>query len=271
MVRGSPRIDTQPYTALTPHLTLPPFLDERVVYHHSFEHDTAEANPAGLVQFKPVPRIDNGLHGSAARLGEKQELTLSGSALSPHTPITISFWWAVEDPLEPNAGIGFFALTSRGRGFISNFVRGGPWCALTDSAYCFQVYHLPGIKNINSVFDRQFRQRFAQGPNAWHHTVLTVSLGNRLALFVDGRRVALHLLAGRSLRVTDGFERLSFGQHNRRALRIDELTVLDLALSDEQVTRFHGMVRSLQETGHLGPVSFGHGHGHGHGKGRGKK
>jgi len=246
-----PPVDSTPYPVRTSHLTLPPFLEERVIYHHSFGTPEPDINPAKATQARPPTIVPAGFAGAGCFMDDPQGVQVDCPAFSPHRALTLSFWWAVKEPLQPNGGMNIFALRNRGRGYISNFVRGGPWCALQDSAFCFQLYNLQGIKNVHSNFDRQFRQRYTQSPTAWHHTVLTASLGSRLALFVDGQRVGLYQLSGRALREADALCRLGFGCHNQKGLFIDEVTVLDVALSDEQVVQWHTMIRSLEKTGHL--------------------
>lgn len=246
-----PPVDSTPYAVQTPHLTLPPFLEERVIYHHSFATAEPDINTVGATQARPPTIVANGFAGAGCFTDDPKGGQVACPAFSPHRALTLSFWWAIEEPLELNGGISIFSLRNKGRGYISNFVRGGPWCALKDSAFCFQLYNLQGVKNVHSNFDRQFRQHYPQGPTAWHHTVMTVTLGRRIALFADGQRVGLYQLSGRALRESDALCQLSFGNHNKKGLFIDEVTVLDVALSDEQAVQWHTMIRSLEETGHL--------------------
>ncbi len=235
----------------TPYLMLPPFLERRVIYYHSFAGEEPEINRAEATASSPLSPLAAGFHGRCARLAAGRGFTVASPAFSPHRPITVSFWWCIPEPLPENAGLNLFALTNSGRGYISSFAKGGPWCGLTDTAFCFQVYNLPGIKNVHTILERGFRQLYSQGPGEWHHTVLTLSLGSRLALQVDGERVSLALLSGRTLQADDNLRQLGFGRHNQRALLLDEVVIMDVALTDEQARAYFRMIRSLEETGHL--------------------
>ena len=46
-------VDSTPYRVQTSHLTLPPFLEERVIYHHAFATAEPDLNTAGATQVQP--------------------------------------------------------------------------------------------------------------------------------------------------------------------------------------------------------------------------
>jgi hypothetical protein len=243
-------LDDSPYEHPTPRATLPPFLAARAVYFHSFATRTPEIDRVGARPSGEPLLAKTGFAGRCMDLPGKRPFTLESGRLSPHRPLTLAFWWSLPDGMEPNGGTGFFAF--RGKGYVSDFVRGGPWCALRDSAHVFQVWSFPGADNVNGVFDRRFRQDTTLGRGEWHQTVFTASGGTEFTLYLNGRPVFNCRLKSRALREGDGVRRLTLGPaHGGARLLVDELVILDIALRPQEVSEFHGQVRSLKETGLL--------------------
>ena len=74
-----------------------------------------------------------------------------------------------------------------GRGYISAFARGGPWCGLKDTAGVVQVYSIPGITNINGIYDTHLRDSLSLRKDQWHHTAMVVSAASLVSVFTDGK------------------------------------------------------------------------------------
>lgn len=249
---GEGRVDSAPYAACSAHVTLPPFLENRLLYFHSFAKPEPDVNALGFESPKKPAVAAEGFSGGCAVL--KGELVLQPSKqpgakpLSLDRPLTIGFWWCAPDGLPANAGGGFFSVNCQ-HGYLSNFIRGGPWCELRDSANVFQVYSFPGMGNYNGIFDYTFRQGVALGKDQWHCTVLTVSNASEMRLYVDGKLAAEFAARGRSFTASDAVQRLAFGSFPGAGLYVDELMILDVALSAEQVAFCYEAVRSLRQVG----------------------
>lgn len=239
-----------------PHLTVPPFVEERLVYFHPFDAEAPTLNRASVSATGRPVLVDEGFSGRCAAMAGGRPFVLTGAALSPHRPLTVAFWWSLPDGLERNAGGQFLAITGRTGGYISVFVRGGPWCALHDSAHVMQVYRFRGIQDHNGIFDRTLRQNVSLGRANWHLTVLTVANGAEIKLYLDGELAADHDLRGRALTEEDGLERLTLGPFaGPSGLYVDELMILDAALDGRQVRAMYDAVRSLKDIGMINAAS----------------
>ena len=115
---------------------LPPRLADRVVFYHSFAKGPTEPdlNLIGakltLAENGPVPGLAGPgyMAGSGTAAKRKGALVLQSPVLSVHRPLTVMFWWRLDEPMREETGFGVLAL--RGQGWISTFVAGkGPWCA----------------------------------------------------------------------------------------------------------------------------------------------
>ncbi len=220
--------------------SLPPFLEEHVVYFNSFskEDGRAEINTASAEQDQPVSITRDGFTASSLGISPQKKFLITSRHFSPHRPLTLSFWWAVEEELAKNAGGGFVAFTGAGRRYISNFCRGGPWCGLDDTAFCFQAYNFPGIQNVHSTFDRNFRQHYPVGGGIWHHTVLTFTMGSQITLYVDGSLAAQYTLKGGTFKAADKVHSIRFGGFPSR-LFLDDIMVLNTALDRTAVQAYY--------------------------------
>lgn len=248
-------VDRAPWPELSPHVTLPPFLDARVIYFNGFESPEGDppivrkkiAHPKSM-QGEPA---DGGYAGRALRLTGRDRLALEGEALSPVEGRTLGFWWCLDEALPHNGGFGLFAWRGRGRRYLSHFARGGPWCGLRDSALVMQVYNFDGIRNVNGILDRHLRDHVALTAGAWHHTAVTVTGGSRMTVYLDGVRVGTAQMLGRTLRPADALNRLEIGGSGK-GMRIDEVTVLDVSLKEEEVGYWVKTMTMLRDSGHLG-------------------
>jgi hypothetical protein len=251
-------VDHTPWPELSPHVTLPPFLDARVIYFNGFE--SPEGDPPIVRKQIAHPKsmqgelADGGFAGSALRLTGRDRLAIEGDALSPHRGRTLGFWWCLDEALPHNGGFGLFAWRGRGRRYLSHFARGGPWCGLRDSALVMQVYNFDGIRNVNGILDRHLRDHVALTAGAWHHTAVTVTGGSRMTVYLDGVRVGTAQMLGRTLRPADALQRLEIGGSGK-GMRIDEVTVLDVSLKEEEVGYWVKTMTMLRDSGHLGAKS----------------
>ncbi len=234
------RVDRRPYEQLTGHLAIPPQMETRVIYFNTFSHPAGkpEINPAGATARKAGTVVPGGFFGRCLLLEKGRRLRIESPSFSPHRPLTVIAWWRIEAPLEKqNQGGGIMALRGPGRGYLSLFARGGPWCGLNDTHFVLQVYNIAGIKNVNGIFEGGFRRRYAAAPPRWHNVVLTVETGSLVGVYVDGERKQRYALSGRRFTADDNLSGIEFGGF-AAGLRVDEITVLDAALKERDIARY---------------------------------
>lgn len=239
------------FTVLAPagaDILCPPEWDPSVIYYQTFdgEKGAPEVNTAGLeVQTSPVPgpggfRGRCGVPGPGA--GEKElYLGSKGDALSPHRPLTIMFWWAPAHVIDKNNGYGLIQL-SAGRGFIAAFAKGGPWCGLQDTAGVLQVWDLPGITNVNAIYNTALRQTLDLNKGAWHHTAMVISGASLVTLYTDGVKVYETRAQGRTFSAADGFNLLKIGPE----LMLDEVMILNRPLDADAIADYVSSTRQMR-------------------------
>ncbi len=234
---------------------IPPAWEDRVIFYAGFEGGDGkpELNLADLeVRAMPTAAV-NGVFGRAgAPTAGRRTLVVSGAALSPHRPVAISFWWSVRTPVKVNGGFGLWHLDG-GRGMCSLFARGGPWCGLRDTAAVFQVYYLPGIHNVNGIFDRRIRETLDLSPGAWHHTAIVFTAASAAAVYIDGRRVFSTRLRGREFAATDRLNRMTFGSGHGTPVALDEVMVLNRPLTAAEIADYVRAVRQMRTVGRPSP------------------
>jgi len=230
-------------------LYLPPSWGEHVVFYHSFSRGTEQPEI-------PLPggRVVNGQHGDRVAgltgpgfrpAGGKAALTVQQMHWPLTDPITVSMWWRLDEPMQPETG--FHLITLAANGYISNFVRGnGTWCALREPTFVIQSYNFPGISNVNGIGygDAWVTEK------VWHHVAITISEGSRVTVYWDGRPRSEFALKGRLFATEDVVRSIQWGPHwLGHAMTIDELIVLDRALAAEQVADYVTAVQKLAEVG----------------------
>lgn len=225
---------------------LPEGFERFVIYYNDFEGDNGKStlNPFAIKENFNPSALTTGLIGKGY-LAEGNGFSLQSPALSPHKSLTISIWWALKKEHKPGQGFVIFSLN--GKGFISNFVRGGggdPWCGLTKPAGVFQVYYFPGIQNINGIYDFDITRSLDLRGGVWHNTIATFSCGREITLYEDGKRVGKWVLS-RELREDDGITTLSFA--SGEPLFIDEVLVLRGIMRDEDIERYYNILKGLRE------------------------
>jgi len=234
-----------------PYLYLPPALEDRLVYYRTFDSPggKAEVDTLTATEHRAPALASSGLVGKSGLTGgpAKAAWRLNAAGLSPHRPLTVMFWWRLPDGCPENGDYALLQLN--GRGYLSTFGRGGPWCALSDTAAVLQIWNLPGIPNVNHIYDRGARQTLALDQRAWHHTALTVAGGTMVRLYTDGLPSAHSQLEGRPLGADDQINGLELGAESGLATAFDEVIVLARVLSDEEVADYVRGVRALLAIG----------------------
>jgi hypothetical protein len=245
-------VSARPVRAAGPcdqYLYIPPDLERSVVFYHSFsggieqpEINLLKAAIAGSAQGRRVP----GLTGAAWQpIGQRGALSLAKLSWPLTKPITASLWFRLDEKMQPQTS--FHLLSLRANGYLSNFVRGrGEWCALTQPTFVVQLYHFPGISNVNGI---HFGPAWL-AENQWHHAAMTVSEGSRVKVYWDGRLRSDLAAKGRLFDARDVVKEMQFGPHwLGHPMTIDEVLLLDRALTDEEVCAYVEAVRKLAEAG----------------------
>jgi len=221
-----------------------------VIYYQSFDADKGEPeiNTAGLqihARLGVRPGGFRGKCGSPEGASDPQRvlrLVSPGLDLSPHRPLTILFWWAVPQDLPPQGGFDLIYLVAR-QGFISTFARGGPWCGLADTAGVVQVYGIPGISNVNGVYDTRWREHLGLRAGQWHHTAMVISAASLVTVYTDGQRIFETRTQGRPFAVEDGFRSLNLGG----GVCLDEVLILRRPLDAESIAEYAAGMWRMRE------------------------
>jgi hypothetical protein len=231
-------------------LYLPPKIADRVVFYHSFEKGlkAPEINLIGakvtLAENEPAQGLAGSgyMAGSGKTAKKKGGYVLQSAALSVHKPITVMFWWRLDEPMQETTGFNVVAL--RGKGWISNFVAGkGPWCGLKEPTYCFQNYNFPGMENCNDVWGG----RVWVEAGVWHHAALTVSGAADIRIYWDGQVRTRHAPKGRLFKEGEIASAELGTSGNGPAMTLDEVLVLDRALTAEEIAAYVTAAQKLAE------------------------
>lgn len=228
---------------------VPPSWESRLTYYNSFDSPdgSAEVNVAGLTEKAKPATGPGGIVGRCARSEGRQGLALSGAALSPHRPLAVSFWWALLEEAKLDSGFSLLHL-SGSKGFVSHFARSGPWCGLERPAAVLQVYYLPGIANVNGIYDWDLLGHLNLQPGVWHHTALVFSAASLVELYTDGRKVWEVRLTGRNFAESDGLSELVLGGlHGGLRVALDEVMILDRPLTAAEIGDYCAVMGQLGE------------------------
>lgn len=230
-------------------LYLPPWLEDRVVYYQPFEDDaeTPAVNTIGVETEIRRGALAPGVSGrglqDTAPANSASTLVLRSPALAPDRPLTLSLWWRLDAPMAPETC--FHLLTLRGEhGMLSHFVRGkGEWCALAEPRFVLQIMSHKGIPEVNGIWD---------GPawveaGIWHHTAMVCRQATEVEVYLDGARRSHHAIKGRPFAVRDGGTLELGPDWLFHPMTLDELVVLDRALSADEVAAYVLAVRRLRE------------------------
>jgi len=230
---------------------IPPDWADRVVYYNSFERgiDQPEVNSTGGRTTGPRSAGVEGLAGKGcdfpARTDAKRGLVLSGVSFPLHRPLTVMLWWKPTAPMRQTSGFHLISLS--GKGYISNFVRGqGDWCGLKEPTFVLQVYNWQNVPNYNGI-------RHGSGwveADRWHHAAIVVSKGSNVRVYWDGKLRCDYTIEGRLFRPDDVIKGIELGPHWLfHPMTIDEVMILDKALSPEEIAGYIVAVRELSVMG----------------------
>jgi hypothetical protein len=230
------------------YLYLPPALAGSVVFYHSFSQgpDKPEVNLlSGSVLQARGGRLAEALTGSGWSPTERTAgLSLTKLDWPLTKPITVGLWFRLDEPMKAETGFHLVGLHAA-RGYISNFAAGkGPWCALKEPTFVVQLYNFPGISNVNGIYSGTAWLAEKQ----WHHAALTVSEGSRVRVYWDGRIRSEFTAVGRLLGPQDVVRTVELGPRGQgHPMTIDELMILDRALSPAEVAAYVEAVTKLAE------------------------
>jgi hypothetical protein len=230
----------------------PQWFARSLAYYQGFESavDAPAVNDAGLVADVSARRGADASQAAGPEIAEsgfvgrgltihdwRAPFALSGAALSPHRPMTLSFWWALTADLPVDGGYTLFELT--GKGLVSLFCRGkGEWCALQSPAGVFQVYYFQGIQNVNGIYDFDLLSHLDLRAGAWHHSAVTFRLGRMAEVYTDGQRVFDVSISGRAFAPEDDLTHLAFPG----PMVLDEVALLSQAVDGDLLADyFRGM------------------------------
>jgi len=246
----SPRADaplrtTPAYHELMPGLSLPPSFEDRLIYYQSFDtpDGAPEMNATGSTPNALEP-LAGGIRGRCA-LGTKDTgLHLTSEAFSPHRPLTLSLWWALEQDAAIDGVFGIFSLN--GRGFISHFSRGkGEWCALQRPVGVVQVYNLPGIANVNGIYEGDLLGKLDLRAGVWHHSAAVIRAASLVEVYTDGVKVFESRNNGRGFLPEDTLHDLRLGSYWGTPTYVDEVMILQRALLPDEIAGYADMTRQM--------------------------
>jgi hypothetical protein len=237
---------TPAYATLLPSISLPPTFEDRLLYYQSFDSPDGapEVNGTGSAPNALEPQPD-GIRGRCALGAQDTGLHLNSEAFSPHRPLTASFWWALVEDARIDGVFGLFHLTN-GRGFISHFSRGqGEWCALQRPAGILQVYNLDGIANVNGIYEGDLLGKLDLRAGVWHHTAIVIRGASLVEVYTDGLKVFETRNNGRSFAPEDKLHDLRVGSFWGAPALIDEVAILQRALSAEEIADYVHAIRQM--------------------------
>jgi len=238
---------------------VPPWFAPAVVYHNAFEGDQGEPSlcwadlrtsfdPALIQEVAPgAPRpptlAEAGLFGRCLSVQDSRApFELDGPAVSPHRPLTLSFWWAL--PYDLTLEGGYQLLQLNGKGMIALFSRGrGEWCALERPAGVFQVYYFGGIQNVNGIYDFDLMSHYDLKAGVWHHAAVVFRRAATAQAYVDGKLVFEVTISGREWTTSDALQSLTLGG----PLYLDEVMLLDRAVDADMVADYYQGISRLRE------------------------
>ena len=233
----------------TPYISLPPSWEDRVIYYQSFDQGKPEINTSGIELVEMMDTGSAGIRGRCAIPSEAKSIQLKGKALSPDKPLVVSFWWSIQKEADKDSSFGLFHLTN-GKGFISNFVRSGPWCALEKPAAVLQIYYLHDIQNVNGIYDYDIVNSLALKREEWHHTAIIFTAGSMVSIYTDGKMVSHIRLTGRSFSESDNLKIMILGSNGGLPIALDEIIILDRPLMDEEIAEYVNIIRQMDRVGY---------------------
>ena len=224
--------------------TVPPELESRVQFRHSFENsiEKPEQNAIGSkIEQAGGSITEHGFFGKGFKVADfgvktSKPLRFISESLSPDRPITIMLWWRLDEEMAETGGYGILRLFHPEKGgYISCFVTGkGDWCALKQPTWIYQFYNFPELANNNNPWTG----RAATKAGDWHHTALTISNAREISWYQDGQLKLMFIAKGRDLSKGE-LRAMDIGDtHQRQPMTIDEVLVLDRALSPDEIADY---------------------------------
>ena len=251
-VTAPPPLRTDPpYTGLSPCVAIPPFLEDRLLYHNGFQNSdgSPETNAANATQVGKVAPCASGIRGKGAITDKAGALILRSPEFSPHQPLTVSFWWALQEDAKIDSGFNLVHL--QGRGIVSHFSRGkGEWCALQRNVAILQVYYFPGIQNVNGIYDADWAAHLSLKAGVWHHTALVFQGASLVEVYTDGRLAWKVRIDGRPFNEQDKLNEITIGTRGVPAVAIDEVIILRRALTPDDIQAYYTAIRQMREVGY---------------------
>ncbi|MBL7222896.1 MAG: hypothetical protein ISS72_03490 [Candidatus Brocadiae bacterium] len=248
-----PPLRTTPaYQPSLPSLALPPSFEDRLLYYNSFDGEDGkpQARSDSVEPRGELTIAADGFRGKGARTGKQGWLQLKSADFSPHLPLTVSFWWALVEDHKIDGGFGLIHLGG-GRGMVSHFSRGkGGWCALERPAGILQVYYIPGIKNVNGIYDRDLMAHVDLRGGAWHHTAMVFRGASLVEVYTDGEKAWETRLVGRSFAASDKLHDLVIGTRGGAPMLLDEVVILRRALTPGDLRRYVRALRQMRAVGY---------------------
>lgn len=244
-------------------LLLPPAYDGRVLVYHSFSQgaDKPELNAAKATVEVEGGAVADGFTGRGLAVRPAKEhkqplgIRLVSPAFSVHRPLTVMFWWRLDAPMRETTWLGLLKIGNhRGRhnGYIANFVAGkGKWCGLKEPTYISQLQKLPGLTDRNMPWGG----RVWSEPGQWRHLAMTVSGARQVDICWDGRHREMFQAKGRLFVEGDTNALIVGPEWHHFPMTIDEIVVLDRALSAEEIAAYVTASRALRAIGSSEPGS----------------
>jgi len=224
----------------------PEWFQANLLFRHGFadgaDQPTVVAEGLAMGVTGDAAVVPRGWMGPALLTDGAGRLQLTGEALSPCRPLTLSFWWALPRDLAIDGGFGLFEI--HGKGFVGQFCRGkGEWCALQRPAGVFQVYYFDGIQNVNGIYDFDLMATLDLRADAWHHTAVVFRQASRIEAYTDGRLVFDTTTAGRAFRPDDGLTTLVLGG----GILLDEVAILKRAVAGDMIADYYRGARQARQ------------------------
>jgi len=250
LISAPPPLRTTPgYHPSTPYLSLPPSFEDRLLYYNAFEGSDGkpEINTGKIVQVGRIEAKTDGFRGRCGITGRGRALQLRSDAFSPHRPLSVSLWWALQEDAKIDDCFGLFHLSGK-KGYVSHFSRGkGTWCALPRPAAILQVYYIPGIKNVNGIYDRDLMAHLELKAGVWHHTALVFNGASLVEVYTDGRRAWKVRVRGRPFRQSDQLHNLVIGTRGVPPMAIDDVLILRRALTAGEIADYFAAISQMRE------------------------
>jgi hypothetical protein len=165
-------------------------------------------------------------------------------AVALDKPLTVSIWWSIPKEIPEHGGLRLIRIMPVDQGvsegsatFISNYVRGGPWNGIQDSAAVLQVYGFKDIKPITNIYDKSIRETLNSQPDKWRNTTIVVHPNGLVEVYWDGHTVASSQSKNRTFLASDILKSIQLGDGADSVL-IDDVLILQKAATAEEIATY---------------------------------